>query len=87
MRRDLREVANEVAAIVIVGCQDVEVERLDIVVECLVVQEQFSQQTQVLAVDLAPVAIDLKHRQAAGAVDLIAWRTPAVTLVLTQHTH
>lgn len=47
------------ATFVIILGQDVEKERLYIIVEGLVVQEQLGQQTQVLTVDCAHIPIDL----------------------------
>lgn len=40
------------AALAVVLSQTVEHKRLDVVVECLVVEKQFSQKAQVLTVDL-----------------------------------
>lgn len=55
----LGEVADKVAAFAVVLGEDVEKEGLHIVVEGLVVQEQFSKQTQVLTVDCAHIPINL----------------------------
>lgn len=55
----LREVANQVATFVVILGQDVEKEGLHIIVEGLVVQEQLSQQTQVLTVYCAHIPINL----------------------------
>lgn len=58
----LAEVADEVAAVPVVLRHRVKEERLDVVVEGLVVEEQLGQQAQVLAVDLVDVAVDLEIR-------------------------
>lgn len=57
----LRKVSHYVTAFLIHLSQDVEEERLYIEVECLVIQEEFGHQTQVLAVDLMVSAIHFKH--------------------------
>lgn len=49
------------AAILVHLCQDVEQKRLNVEVECLVVQEELGHQAEVLAVDLVVTAIHLKH--------------------------
>ena len=48
----LGEVAHHVTAQMVRFCHDVEEERLHVVVQRLVVQEQLGQQAQILAVDL-----------------------------------
>lgn len=47
------------ATFAVVLCEDVKKEGLHVIVEGLVVQEQLGQQTQVLTVDCAHVAVDL----------------------------
>lgn len=59
LRPYLGEVADKMAAFAVILCQDVEKEGLHIIVQSLVVQEELGQQTQVLTVDCAHVAIDL----------------------------
>lgn len=55
----LGEVTDKVATFAVVLGEDIEKEGLDIIVEGLVVQEQFGQQTQVLAVDCAHIPVNL----------------------------
>lgn len=52
----LREVANQVTARVVGFGHDVKEEGFDVVVQSLVVQEEFGQQAQILTVDLKEVA-------------------------------
>lgn len=54
------------ATFVVILGQDVEKEGLHVIVECLVVQEQLGQQTQVLTVDCAHVPINLLERSIKG---------------------
>ena len=82
----LWEVADQVAAIVVVVRQHVEEEGLDVVVERLVVEEELREQTQVLAVDLAHVAVHLKHRVLATPVDLVGRRLKQAALLLRRDT-
>lgn len=78
----LREVADEMTALFIILRESVEQEGLHVIVEGLVVEEEFGQQTEVLAVDLAHVAVHLEHGQVVVAVDLVGWWVLQVTLVL-----
>lgn len=48
----LREVSNQMTPCVVSFSHDIEEERFNIVIQSLVVQEEFGQQTQVLAVNL-----------------------------------
>lgn len=59
----LREIANKVAALNIILCQHIEKKWFHIIIECLMVQEEFCQQTQVLAVNGANVAIHLREAE------------------------
>merc|ERR1719450_1306538 len=70
----LAEVAHQMTSLAIVLCQDVEQERLHVIVERLVIQEQFDQKTEVLTVDLVGVTIHLKHGHSILPVDLHTWR-------------
>ena len=54
----------------VVLSQDIEEERLHVIVEGLVVEEELDQQTEVLAVDLVGVAVHLEDRHAVLPVDL-----------------
>ena len=51
------------AALLVVLSEHVEEERLDVVVESLVVQEELDEQTEVLAVDLVCVAVYLEDAE------------------------
>lgn len=65
------------AARVVLG-HHVEQERVCVVVERLVVQKQFRQETQVLGVALVFAAINLEKRDGRLAVDLVARRMPQI---------
>ena len=69
-------------AIIIVDCQHIEEEGLHIVIQGFVVEEEFGEQTQVLAVDLIRIAVYLKHGQVFCTIDLIGWRMVHITLLL-----
>ena len=86
VRRHLGEVADEVAAELVVGGEHVEEERLDIVVQRLVVEKQFGEKTQVLAVDLVGVAIHLEHGEVVSAVDFVGRWMEQAALLLQQNT-
>jgi len=70
----LGEVADEVAAVVVAGGHAVEEERVDVVVEGLVVEEELRQQAQVAAPGALPPAVDLEEADVVVAVDLVAGR-------------
>ena len=72
------------AALLVVDGQDVEEERLHVIVEGLVVQEQLGQEAQVLAVDLTDVTVHLKHRQVSLPIDLTGRWMIAATLHLRE---
>ena len=74
------EVTDEVTSFAIVDGQHVEEERLHVVVERLVIEKEFGQQTQVLAVDFVDVAVHLKDRHVVLPVDLRGWRMSPQTL-------
>lgn len=61
---------------------DVEEERFDIVIQGLVIEEQLRKEAEILAVDLVLLAINLKHRYVAAAVDLIARRMAQIAFHL-----
>ena len=65
---------------VILG-EDIEQERLHVIVQRLVVQEQLDQETQVLTVDLVGVAVHLVHGHPVLPVDLITRRMSPGTLL------
>lgn len=68
----LAEVPDEVAAVLVAGGHAVEEERVDVVVERLVVQEQLRQEAQVAAPPPLPLAVDLEEGDVVVAVDLVA---------------
>ena len=76
----LGKVSNQVTSFAVVDGQNVKEERLHVVVERLVVQKQFGEQTQVLAVDFVHVAVHFEHRQVVLAVDFRGRRMPPRTL-------
>lgn len=55
----LGEVAHKMTALLVVPRQYVEKERLHIVIQGLVIQEEFGQQAEVLAEKFADISIDL----------------------------
>lgn len=77
----LREVPDQMVAFAVASRQHVEQERLDIVIQSLVVEEQLRQQTQVLAVDFVCVAVHLEDGDFSAAVDLCAGRVAPRALV------
>lgn len=68
----LAEVTHEVAAVLVAGGHAVEEERVDVVVERLVVEEQLRQEAQVAAPPPLPLAVDLEEGDVIVAVDLVA---------------
>ena len=52
MSTHLGEVADDVEALAIILCHDIEEEGICIIVQCLVVEETFGQKTQVLGITL-----------------------------------
>ena len=77
----LAEVAHQVAALRIVLGQDIEEEWLHVVVERLVIEEEFDEETEVLTVDLVGVAVHLEHGHPVLAVYLDPGRVPPRTLL------
>ena len=70
---------------IIVDSQHIEMEGLNVVVQSLMIKEEFSEQTKVLTIDLRMVSIDLKHRQIMTSIDLITrWTTHFTLLLQTQ---
>lgn len=59
----LGKVPDQMTPLAVILCQDVEEERLHIVVQGLMVQKQFGQKTQVLTVDCAHISINLSRQQ------------------------
>ena len=70
----LAEVADDVKAVVVALAHDVEQERVGVVIQGLVVEEQLGQEAQILSVGLVLAAVDLKERNVALPVDFVARR-------------
>ena len=68
----LAEVAHEVEAVVVLLAHDEKQEGLHIVVEVLVVQEEFGQVAQVLAIGLVLLPVHFEHAHSAMSVNLVA---------------
>lgn len=81
----LREISDEMASFAVVFRQDIEQEGLNVVVQGLVVEEQFGEEAQVLTVYLVGVSVDLEHGDVAAAVDLRGGRVAPQTLVEMPH--
>jgi len=67
------EVADEMVAVGVAVGHAVEEERVDVVVECFVVEEEFAQEAEVPAPGSLPSSVDLEETDVVVAVDLIAW--------------
>ncbi len=80
----LGEVADQMTPVFVVLGENVEEERLDVVVQRLVVEEELGEQTQVLTVDLVRVAVHLEHGQVLAPVNLIRRRVVQTTLLLQE---
>ena len=70
----LGEVADEVAAVLVAGGHAVEEERVDVVVEGLVVEEELGQEAEIAAPGALATAVDLEEGDVVVAVDLVAGR-------------
>ena len=70
----LAEVADDVKAVVVALAHHVEQERVGVVIQGLVVEEQLGQEAQILSVGLVLAAVDLKERNVALPVDFVARR-------------
>jgi len=71
-------------SLIIIDGQHIEEKRFNIIVQSFVIKKQLGEKTQILAVDLGPIAINFKHGYAASPIDLIAGGLAHITLVL-QH--
>lgn len=61
----------------------VEQKRLHVVVQCLVVQKQLRQQTQILTVDLVCVTVHLKDGNVVAAIDFRSgWMPPGAFVLM-----
>lgn len=69
----LAEVPDQVAAVLVARHHAVEQERVHVVVERLVVQEELRQQAQVAAPRALPPPVDLEEADEVVAVDFISW--------------
>ena len=68
------EVADEVVAVVVAAAHDVEEERVDVVVERLVIEEEFAEETEVAAPGALAAAVDFEEADEVVAVDFVAGR-------------
>jgi len=69
-----REVSDEMAAVLVVFCHNVEKEGLDVVVEGFGSEKEFREKAKVLTVDWVLAAVDFEEREAAVTIDFVAWR-------------
>ena len=76
----LGEVANDVAAFGVAFAHDVEEERVRVVVERFVVEEELGEQAEVLGVGLVLPTVDLEERDGVLAIDLVTRGVFEVTL-------
>lgn len=75
----------------VTSSQDVKKKWFDVIVECLVIQKQFGQQAEVLAINLAAQSVNFKDRQmvffsindVSLSIDFCRRRTPFLTFVLS----
>lgn len=70
----LAEVADQVAAVVVAGGHAVEEERVDVVVERFVVEEEFREEAEVAAPASLSPAVDLEEGDVVVAIDFVARR-------------
>ena len=72
----LGEVAHNMSTFLIDLGHDVKVERIDVVVQSLVIEEELGQEAKILAVDTVVLAVNLKDTERSLAVDLPSrWTT------------
>lgn len=83
----LGEVSDEMATFAVVLGEHVEEERLDVVVERLMIEEQLGEEAEVLAIDLVGVAVHLEDGDVATPVDLGGGRVSPQTLVQVSQQH
>lgn len=70
----LREIADHVATSGVAFGHDVKEEWLHVIVQRLVIEKQFGEETKILAVYLVLLAIHFEHRQCTVAIYLVARR-------------
>lgn len=70
----LAEVADQVAAVLVAGGHAVEEERVDVVVEGFVVEEEFGEEAEVAAPGPLAAAVDLEEGDVVVPVDLVSRR-------------
>lgn len=80
-----REISDKMAAFAIVFGQYVKQERLDVIIQRLVVQKQFGEEAEILTVYFVRVPVDFEHRYVAAAVYLRGGRMSPQTLVQVTH--
>ena len=68
----LAEVPDEMAAVGVAGGHAVEEERVDVVVERFVVEEEFAEEAEVAAPAALPAAVDFEEGDGGVAVDFVA---------------
>ena len=62
------------AAMFIIFGENIEEEGLHIVVESLVVEEEFGEKTEILTIDLIGITVHLEHRQVFTSIDFVGRR-------------
>lgn len=67
------KIADDVTTCGISGSHDVKKERLDVEIQCLVVQKELGKQAKTLAVLFVTFAADLKHRNGLLAINLVTY--------------
>lgn len=68
----LGEIADKMVSLFVILGNHVKEKRFDVVVESLVVKKHLGNQTEVLAVDFVPPAVDFKHRNVFVSIDFVA---------------
>lgn len=73
----LGKIADQMTTLAIVDCQDVEQERLHVIVKRFVIEEEFGQQAEVLTINLIDVAIHLENGEIVFTIDFSGrWMSP-----------
>lgn len=70
------------ASFAIVARQHIEQEWLHVVVQSFVVEKQFGQQAQILAIQFVHVAIHFEHGDFVATINFCAWRMPPCAFLL-----
>jgi hypothetical protein len=69
-----REIANNMATPIVTLGENIEKERFNVVVEGLMVQEEFSEKTEILTIYLVLLSVHFEHRKIGLTINLISWR-------------